>query len=231
MPSTRASLDKQTADVAGMFDRVARRYDLLNDVLTLGVVRQWRRAVVEAIDPRPSMRILDLAAGTGTSSQPLADAGAQVFPTDISIGMLTEGKSRYPRLNFVAGNALTLPYADDSFDAVTISYGLRNVQDTSAALAEMRRVTRPGGQVLICEFSTPVWEPFRVVYQKYLVHGLPVLARVSSNPQAYDYLYESILGWPDQAGLADLMSQAGWHAVAWQNLSGGIVALHRGFAV
>ncbi|HNV10760.1 MAG TPA: demethylmenaquinone methyltransferase [Propionibacteriaceae bacterium] len=231
MFESRATLAKRRADVSAMFDGVARRYDLMNDVLSLGADRQWRKAVVEEIAPRPGMTILDLAAGTGTSSRPFADAGADVFPTDLSLGMLAVGKEREPDLPFVAGDALHLPFADDSFDATTISFGLRNVEDTAAALTELLRVTRPGGQVVICEFSTPVWAPFRAAYRNYLLRALPAVAKLgSSNAAAYDYLAESILAWPDQPGLADLMSSVGWQAVGWRNLSGGIVALHRGWA-
>lgn len=225
---SRATLAKRRADVAAMFDGVAKRYDLANDVLSLGADREWRRLVVEAVDPRPGQHVLDLAAGTGTSSQPFADAGAHVVPTDLSIGMLEVGKQRRPDLSFVAGDALALPYADDSFDAVTISFGLRNVEHTVNALAEMRRVTRPGGRLVVCEFSTPTWTPFRVVYSNYLVGAIPTIARVvSSNPAAYVYLAESIQAWPDQAALSALIAEAGWGFVEWRNLSGGVVALHR----
>lgn len=228
---TRASLAKGRSEVAAMFDRVAERYDLANDVLSLGQDRAWRRLVLEAVDPQIGDRVLDLAAGTGTSSEPFAAAGAFVVPTDISLGMLSVGKRRSPWLSFVAGDGLHLPYADDSFDAVTISFGLRNVSDTAAALAELRRVTRPGGRLVVCEFSTPTWTPFRVVYRNYLLAAIPALARlVSSNPVAYQYLTESILGWPDQPGLAAVMQDAGWQQVVWKNLSSGIVALHRGTA-
>jgi demethylmenaquinone methyltransferase/2-methoxy-6-polyprenyl-1,4-benzoquinol methylase len=228
---TRATLAKRRSDVAAMFDGVAARYDLANDVLSLGADRAWRQLVVEAVDPQPGQTILDLAAGTGTSSEPFAAAGAAVFPTDLSLGMLTVGKRRRPELSFVAGDALQLPYADDSFDAVTISFGLRNVENTLAALAEMRRVTKPGGSLVVCEFSTPRWRPFRAVYANYLVAAIPKLARlVSSNPAAYEYLAESIQAWPDQERLAQTIEQAGWTGVEWRNLSGGIVALHRGRA-
>jgi demethylmenaquinone methyltransferase/2-methoxy-6-polyprenyl-1,4-benzoquinol methylase len=211
-----------------MFDRVAARYDLANDVLSLGQDRAWRRLVVEAVAPQSGQLILDLAAGTGTSSEPFRSAGAQVFPTDLSMGMLSVGKARAPQLSFVAGDALQLPYADASFDAVTISFGLRNVEDTAAALTEMRRVTRPGGVLVVCEFSTPVWTPFRVLYANYLVAAIPKIARVvSSNGVAYEYLAESIQAWPDQSRLADAIGRAGWREVEWRNLSGGIVALHR----
>jgi len=210
-----------------MFDRVAARYDLANDVLSLGQDRAWRRLTVHAVQPRPGQVILDLAAGTGTSSEPFAAAGATVVPTDLSLGMLQVGKQRRPGLSFVAADALQLPYADASFDAVTISFGLRNVEDTSTALREMLRVTRPGGALVICEFSTPTWAPFRTVYANYLVAAIPRLASlVSSNPSAYEYLAESIQAWPDQPTLAEAIAAAGWESVEWRNLSGGIVALH-----
>ncbi len=227
----RATLAKRRADVAAMFDHVASRYDLMNDVMTMGVHRQWRRTLVSAIDPRPGERVLDLAAGTGSSSRPFADAGALVVPADLSFGMVSEGRKLQPDLQFVNADALELPFADDSFDAVTISYGLRNVENTGAALAEMLRVTRTGGRVVILEFSTPTWGPFREVYRRYLVNMIPVLAgALSPNPGAYDYLGESILAWPDQPTLAALMADAGWQNVEWRDLSGGLVALHRGVA-
>lgn len=225
---SRASLDKDPHDVAAMFDGVARRYDLTNDVLSLGQDRAWRRATLTALYAVPGEKVLDLAAGTGTSSEPLADAGVRVVPCDISTGMLAVGKQRRPDLPFTAGDATALPFADDSFDAVTISFGLRNVVDTVGALEEMRRVVRPGGRLVVCEFSTPSWKPFRAVYDGYLTKALPAVARVvAKQSAAYSYLAESIQDWPDQVGLARLMKQAGWGSVAYRNLTGGIVALHR----
>ncbi|MQY13417.1 Demethylmenaquinone methyltransferase [Streptomyces sp. RB5] len=213
-----------------MFDGVAANYDLTNDVLSLGQDRRWRKAVADAVDARPGERILDLAAGTATSSLPFAAAGAYVVPCDFSLGMLKEGKKRHPELPLTAGDATRLPFADGVFDAVTISFGLRNVQETDQALRELLRVTRPGGRVVICEFSHPTWAPFRTVYTEYLMRALPPIATaVSSNPDAYVYLAESIRAWPDQPGLARRLQDAGWSKVAWRNLSGGIVALHRGY--
>ena len=224
----RAELDKQPSDVRRMFDAVAQRYDLTNDVLSLGQDRRWRRAVIAAVDPQPGERVLDLAAGTGTSSQPFADRGATVVPCDFSLGMLQVGKRSLPHLPFTAGDGTRLPFADATFDAVTISFGLRNIVDPLAGLRELLRVTRPGGRLVVCEFSHPTWAPFRTVYLEYLMRALPPIARaVSSSPDAYVYLAESIRAWPDQAGLAALIGEAGWQAPQWRDLSGGVVALHR----
>lgn len=230
-PVTRASLGKDPKDVRPMFDDLAARYDLTNDVLSLGQDRHWRREVVRSVGARVGQRVLDLAAGTGTSSVPFARAGAIVVPSDFSIGMLAEGRRRFPLLPFVAGDATALPFADDAFDAVTISFGLRNVVDPDLALAEMHRITKPGGRLVVCEFSHPTWAPWRTVYLEYLMRALPPIARrVSSAPDAYEYLAESIREWPTQPELASRVAAAGWSSVAWRNLSGGIVALHRATA-
>lgn len=224
---TRAGLDKQPHDVARMFDAVARRYDLTNDILSLGQDRRWRRRVVRMVDPRPGEVVLDLAAGTGTSSAPFAATGATVVPCDFSLGMLTVGKEARSDLPFVAGDGMQLPFADGTFDAVTISFGLRNIHDPVQGLRELGRVTRSGGRIVVCEFSTPTWGPFEAVYSNYLMKALPRIAeKVSSNPESYVYLAESIRGWPDQRGLALRMVEAGWGKVDWLNLSGGVVALH-----
>jgi len=228
---TRADLDKKPADVAAMFDDVAKRYDITNDILSLGQDRRWRKAVVDAVEAGAGERVLDLAAGTGTSSQPFADRGAEVVPCDFSIGMLRVGKRAKPHLPFTAGDGTRLPFADDTFDAVTISFGLRNIVDPDAGLREMLRVTRPGGRLVVCEFSHPTWAPFRTLYIEYLMKALPPIARaVSSSPDAYVYLAESIRAWPDQRGLADRLTGCGWTQARWRNLSGGIVALHHAVA-
>lgn len=226
---SRASLDKQPRDVAAMFDDVAERYDVTNDVLSLGQDRLWRRAVLKAVDAKAGERVLDIAAGTGTSSEPFADHGVHVVPADFSLGMLRVGKKRRDDLGFTAADAMQLPFADASFDAVTMSFGLRNVADVDAALREFARVTKPGGRLVVCEFSQPVNGAFRKVYSEYLMEALPRVARkVSSNPESYVYLAESIQAWPDQRALATRVAAAGWGEVEWRNLTGGIVALHRG---
>ena len=226
---TRAQLDKKPVDVASMFDTVAERYDVTNDVLSLGQDRLWRRAVVKAVDAKPGERILDIAAGTGTSSEPWADQEIDVVPADFSLGMLRVGRRRRPDMAFTAADAMSLPFADESFDVVTMSFGLRNVADPEQALREFLRVTKPGGRLLVCEFSQPVNKLFRTVYSNYVMRALPPVARrTSSNPESYVYLAESIRAWPPQGELARVVEAAGWQQVGWTNLTGGVVALHHG---
>jgi demethylmenaquinone methyltransferase/2-methoxy-6-polyprenyl-1,4-benzoquinol methylase len=213
-----------------MFDTVAKRYDLVNDLLALGQTRVWRKAVLNAINPSVGDVVLDLAAGTGTSSAPIQKRGAVVIPCDFSLGMLKVGKKRLPHLPFVAGDGLNLPFADNSFDAVTISFGLRNLHDTERGLSELLRVTKPGGKLVICEFSQPTFSLFRKIYLEYLIKALPKIARkTSSNPAAYEYLAESIVSWPAQQPLAKIIEKAQWTNVTWRNLTGGIVAVHSAF--
>jgi len=236
----RAYLDKRPGDVAAMFDGVASRYDLLNDVLSLGMDRQWRRAVAAGLGARPGELVLDLAAGTGTSSVVLARNGAGCVACDFSLGMLKVGAARFrgprheitssngrPAVSFVAGDALALPFGQGVFDAVTISFGLRNVADAVAALAEMRRVTRPGGRLLICEFSHLASPRLDALLDRALAVTLPTVARtVSRSPDAYSYLAESIRTWPGPPALAGMIRDAGWSRVRWRRLSLGVVALH-----
>jgi len=239
---TRAQLDKRPADVAAMFDAVAEHYDLLNDVLSFGQCRRWRAVVARVVAARQNEAVLDIAAGTGTSSRSFARPGAACVACDFSQGMLRVGArrigaSREPRagarghqpgpVRFVAGDAVALPFADRAFDAVTISFGLRNVADPGAGLAEMRRVTRPGGRLVVCEFSAITIGPVDMLYRRYLLHVLPAIARrTARSPEAYEYLAESIVDWPAQRELAGLIEAAGWSAVRWRNLSLGAVAVH-----
>ena len=218
-----------------MFDGIAERYDLLNDILSAGQVRLWRRAVARITGAGLGNRVLDLAAGTGTSSLTFTATGADCVACDFSLGMLRAGQSRLAgrgppgagRLGLVAGDALRLPFRDEAFDAVTISFGLRNVASAAAALAEMLRVTRPGGRLVVCEFSTITIAPLDMLYRRYLTDVLPALARrTARNPEAYTYLAESIADWPAQRELAGVIEAAGWSAVRWRDLSLGVVAVH-----
>ena len=210
-----------------MFDGVAKRYDIVNDLLSLGQTKRWRKKVQTIINPTKGMTILDIAAGPGSSSEPLFKAGADVTSLDFSEGMLEQGRKARPYLKFVKGDALNLPFADGTFDLTTISFGLRNTHDYKKALKEALRVTKSGGRMVIVEFSTPTFAPFRILYMNYLMKALPKLARrTSSNPAAYVYLAESIRAWPTQEQLASDMSAAGWTNPSWVNLTGGVVAVH-----
>ena len=231
-------MDKRPADVAAMFDQVAERYDLLNDVLSLGQDRLWRRVVAAAVAAGPGERVLDLAAGTGTSSRTFTTAGAYCVACDFSLGMLQVGarkaaSGRRPDgpatgpVRFAAGDALALPFRDGAFDAVTISFGLRNVADPDAALAEMLRVTRPGGRLVICEFGHLPAARLDDWYGRYLTTALPAVARrLSPSGDAYEYLAESIREWPRAPELARRMGAAGWSAIRWRNLTLGVVTVH-----
>jgi demethylmenaquinone methyltransferase / 2-methoxy-6-polyprenyl-1,4-benzoquinol methylase len=224
---SRANLNKDPDEVAAMFDGVAKRYDLVNDLLSLGRTKAWRKATTAIIAPKPGMQILDLAAGPGSSSEPLYKAGATVFATDFSEGMLAQGRKARPYLNFSKADALNLPFEANRFDVVTISYGLRNTVKYEKALAEALRVTKTGGRIVIAEFSHPTNRIFRTIYTKYLMRLLPAIAKkTSSNPDAYIYLAESIRAWPDQAALAKSLEGSGWSNVSWKNLTFGVVAVH-----
>ena len=225
-----ANLNKDPDDVSKMFDGVASRYDFLNDLLSLGRSKAWRKSVTSIIAPKSGMTVLDIAAGTGTSSRPLVDKGAEVTALDFSAGMLDQGRRQHKDIKFVQGDALKLPFSENTFDVTTISFGLRNTANSNIALREALRVTKVGGKIVVAEFSHPVNKIFRRAYLNYLMKALPIIAkRISKNPAAYIYLSESIRAWPDQAGLALIMSECGWKSVAWQDLTFGIVAVHIGY--
>ena len=226
----RANLNKDPDDVSKMFDDVANRYDFLNDLLSLGRTKAWRRAVTSIIAPKPGMKILDIAAGTGSSSRPLVDKGAVVTALDFSQGMIEQGRKQNKNINFVQGDALKLPFEDNSFEVTTISFGLRNTSNTEIPLKEALRVTKDGGRIVVAEFSHPVNPIFKKIYLNYLMKALPVIVKkISKNPDAYIYLAESIRAWPDQAELASIMRDSGFKSVAWQDLTFGIVAVHIGY--
>jgi len=213
-----------------MFDDVANRYDFLNDLLSLGRTKAWRRVVTSIIAPKPGMKILDIAAGTGSSSRPLVDKGAEVTALDFSQGMIEQGRKQNKNIKFVQGDALKLPFEENSFDVTTISFGLRNTSSTEIALKEALRVTKDSGRIVVAEFSHPVNPIFKKIYLNYLMKALPVIVKkISKNPDAYIYLAESIRAWPDQAELASIMRDSGFKSVAWQDLTFGIVAVHIGY--
>ena len=221
---TRADLGKDPNDVAAMFDGVGKNYDITNKVLSGGIDAHWRRETAKRLDLAPGELVLDLAAGTAVSTVELAKSGADVIACDFSRGMLKAGAHRdVPK---VCGDGMNLPFPDETFDAVTISFGLRNIHDYKAGLREMARVTRPGGRLTVCEFSDPTLPVFRTVYKEYLMRALPPIARaVSSNPDAYVYLAESIRAWPAQEELARDINRSGWTDCGWRNLTFGIAAL------
>ena len=228
----RADLHKQPEQVSAMFDEVAASYDRTNTVLSVGNAALWRAATTRAVAPQRGESVLDVAAGTGTSSASLARSGAYVTAADFSPGMIEVGRRRQagvPNIVFVEADATALPFDGGSFDAVTISFGLRNVVEPKKAIAEFLRVLRPGGRLVICEFSTPPVGLVRFGYGFYQRYVMPPLVRLSSsNDSAYEYLNESINAWPDQAALSAWLREAGFTDVAHRNLTAGVVALHRG---
>jgi demethylmenaquinone methyltransferase / 2-methoxy-6-polyprenyl-1,4-benzoquinol methylase len=227
---------ERTADgVRRMFDRVAPRYDLANTVFSLGQDRAWRRAAARAAGLAGGQTAVDVACGTGALTRELAASApaATVLGVDFSWEMVRRAAAAEagPDPAYLVGDALRLPLRDASVDVVTIAFGLRNLPEPGRGLLELRRVLRPGGRLVICEFSQPVVPVLRGVYRRYLTRLMPVAARrLTSDPEAYQYLARSIGAWPDQAGLAAWLQQAGFTRVAWRDLSGGIVALHRATA-
>jgi demethylmenaquinone methyltransferase / 2-methoxy-6-polyprenyl-1,4-benzoquinol methylase len=232
-PDPRPTREKDAALVQAMFDRVAPRYDVANTIFSMGQDRHWRRVAAAAAAVGPGDTVVDVAGGTGALAHDLARAGARVLALDFSWNMVATGAARAradgdDSIWWCNGDGMKLPLADASVDAVTIAFGLRNLPDPAAGLAEFARVVRPGGRLVVLEFSHPTWAPFRSVYTRYLVGAIPTLARVvTSDPAAYRYLAESIQAWPDQVALAGIIAGAGWSGVRWKNLTGGIVAAHQ----
>lgn len=225
---TKADLNKTPAEVSAMFDEVAHAYDKTNDLLSFGQSHYWRFRLRRAVRPEAGQKILDIAAGTGTSSMALMVPGVKIVAADFSKGMLEEGKKRYPELEFVFADAMKLPFSDNEFDVVTMSFGLRNVSDRNVALKEFLRVLKPAGRLVICEFSH-VPGPLGVLYRFYLKNILPKISKLmSKNPAAYDYLSESIMAWPKQAELKKDIEDAGFSVASWKSLTFGVVALHEG---
>jgi len=229
---------EKTARVRGVFDSVAGKYDLMNDLMSGGAHRLWKRFALSQTGLRPGQHALDVASGTGDLGAGIArqvgSSGLAVL-TDINWEMLSRGRDRLldegfaGNVAFVLANAECLPFPDRTFDCVTIGFGLRNVTDKAAALTSMRRVLRPGGRLLVLEFSQPQLTGLKRLYDAYSFNLLPALGRlVVGDDASYRYLAESIRMHPDQATLANMMREAGFEDCRWHNLAGGIVALHRG---
>lgn len=230
--------DEKTRRVRGVFESVAGKYDLMNDLMSAGLHRAWKRFTVETSGVRAGARVLDVAGGTADLARRFADRvgpSGSVVLTDINSAMLAAGRDRMINegrlVPTVQCNTEALPFRAHCFDCVCIGFGLRNVTHKENALAEMLRVLRPGGVALILEFSR-VWEPLRPAYDWYSFNVLPRLGRlVAGDAASYRYLAESIRVHPDQSALKAMMEQAGFERVEWFNLAAGIVALHRGYAL
>jgi demethylmenaquinone methyltransferase/2-methoxy-6-polyprenyl-1,4-benzoquinol methylase len=230
---------EKAALVRNVFDTVARRYDLMNDVMSVGVHRLWKTALIDQLKPRAGMRLLDVAGGTGDIAMRYRDAGGgQVTVLDVNAQMLSVGRDRAldrgvtSGMQWVVGDAEALPMADATLDAYTIAFGLRNVTDMDRALREARRVLKPGGCFLCLEFSRVVLPLVSGLYDRYSFSVVPVLgARITGDGDAYRYLVESIRRFPDQAALAVRMQAAGLERVRVRNLSGGVVAIHTAWRI
>ena len=225
--------------VAEVFPSVAARYDVMNDLMSFGIHRLWKRYTIEMAGVRPGQQVLDIAGGTGDLAKAFSKRvgpTGKVILSDINASMLGVGRDRLidtgltQNLEFVQANAECLPFADNTFDLLTISFGLRNVTDKDKALASMYRVLKPGGRLLVLEFSKPVIEPLSKAYDAYSFSGLPALGKIiTQDADSYRYLAESIRMHPDQETLKGMMETAGFERTDYHNLTGGIVALHRGF--
>jgi demethylmenaquinone methyltransferase/2-methoxy-6-polyprenyl-1,4-benzoquinol methylase len=231
-------VDEKTHRVRAVFNSVARQYDLMNDLMSAGLHRLWKRVAVETAAVRPGMHVLDLASGTGDLARAMAKrAGTHgsVVLADINDQMLRVGRDRTIDAGELSGlswcqcDAETLPFPDASFDRVTIGFGLRNVTDKEAALSEMYRILKPAGKALVLEFSKPISQPLESLYDLYSFNVLPVLGQLVANDSAsYQYLAESIRKHPDQDALESMLRDAGFCDTSYQNLTGGIVAIHSG---
>ncbi|MCG7496710.1 bifunctional demethylmenaquinone methyltransferase/2-methoxy-6-polyprenyl-1,4-benzoquinol methylase UbiE [Vibrio sp. Of7-15] len=231
--------EEKVAKVAEVFHSVAAKYDIMNDLMSGGIHRVWKRFTIDCSGVRPGHRVLDLAGGTGDLtakfSRIVGDEG-QVILADINNSMLNVGRDKLRdmgivgNVNYVQANAEELPFPDDHFDCITIAFGLRNVTDKDKALRSMFRVLKPGGRLLVLEFSKPVLEPLSKVYDAYSFHLLPKMGQLIANDaESYRYLAESIRMHPDQETLKGMMENAGFEQTKYYNLTGGIVALHRGY--
>ena len=224
----------EKADRVGqVFDSVAQRYDLMNDLMSLGLHRAWKRFAIRIARVQPGERVLDVATGSGDLARALSEGGADVWMTDLNHRMLSIGRDRMldagRMLPAVQSDAERLPFADRTFDCVTVAFGLRNMTHKDRALAEMKRVLRVGGRLLVLEFSR-VWQPLAKAYDVYSFRLLPWLGeRVAGDASAYRYLAESIRMHPDQETLKQMMADAGFERVEYFNLAAGVVALHRGY--
>lgn len=215
--------------IRNMFRRVAPRYDLMNDLMSFGIHRLWKRRFVRAVLPQPGQLIIDLAGGTGDIARLLQPTGASVFICDPGIEMMQAGRERGTETaGWCAGTGEQLPIADASIDCLTIAFGIRNMTHMDLALSEIYRALKPGGRFFCLEFSTPAspLRPFYTAWSRFVIPRLGAI--VSGNPDAYRYLVESIEGFPDQAKMKQLIEQAGFTDVQWQNLSFGIACIHQG---
>jgi demethylmenaquinone methyltransferase/2-methoxy-6-polyprenyl-1,4-benzoquinol methylase len=232
-------VDEKVKRVTGVFDSVAARYDVMNDVMSFGIHRLWKRLAMDLAGIRPGQRVLDLAAGTGDLTRRFAELvgeRGQVVAADINAAMLNVGRDRLlnegviGNIRFTQANAECLPFHDNSFDCATMAFGLRNVTDKQAALNSLFRAIKPGGSLLVLEFSKPVVPGLDKIYDAYSFKVLPVMGRlIADDEDSYRYLAESIRMHPDQQTLKEMLEQAGFERCDYHNLSGGIVAIHRGF--
>lgn len=225
--------------VRGVFDSVAGKYDIMNDLMSMGIHRIWKRFAIELAGIRQGHKVLDLASGTGDLAarfSGLVGSSGQVIMSDINAAMLAQGRSRMideghvGNVSYAQINAQLLPFEDNTFDCISIGFGLRNVTDKQQALSSMYKALKPGGRILVLEFSHPTSEPLQKLYDVYSFKLLPMIGKLVANDEdSYRYLAESIRMHPDQETLKDMMQQAGFENCDYHNLTGGIVAIHRGF--